>query len=182
MFYMPQYHNLPDGRQVFLRFPDPQLHAAPLIDFLKTVCGETDFLSQAPDEVNFTVAQEQEFLKNINADPNALMILAEVGGELAGNCSLTIGGKRRNAHRGTIGIALYEKYWGLGLGTLMLEALIGVANQKGLRFVELEVAEDNVRAIKLYEKLGFETVGALPAAAILDDGTEQTLLTMRKEL
>ena len=64
----------------------------------------------------------------------------------------------------------------------MLEALIGVANQKGLRFVELEVAEDNVRAIKLYEKLGFETVGALPAAAILDDGTEQTLLTMRKEL
>ena len=35
MFYMPQYHNLPDGRQVFLRFPDPELHAQPLIDFLK---------------------------------------------------------------------------------------------------------------------------------------------------
>lgn len=182
MFYMPKYHNLPDGRQVFLRFPDPELHAAPLIDFLKTVCGETDFLSQSPDEVTLTVEQEREFLKNINADPNSLMILAEVNGQLAGNCSLTIGGKRRNAHRGTIGIALYEKYWGLGLGTLMLEALIGVANQKGLRFVELEVAEDNIRAVKLYQKLGFETVCRLPAAAILDDGTEQAILTMRKVL
>ena len=70
----------------------------------------------------------------------------------------------------------------MGLGNLMLEALIGVANQKGLRFVELEVAEDNTRAVKLYEKLGFETVCRLPAAAVLDNGTEQTLLTMRKEL
>ena len=182
MFYMPKYHNLPDGRQVFLRFPDPELHAAPLIDFLKTVCGETDFLSQSPDEVTLTVEEEKEFLKNINADPNRLMILAEVDGQLAGDAHLAIGGKRRNAHRGTIGIALYEKYWGLGLGTLMLEALIGVANQKGLRFVELEVVEDNTRAVKLYEKLGFETVCRLPAAAVLDDGTEQTLLTMRKEL
>ena len=27
MFYMPQYHNLPDGRQVFLRFPQPEQDA-----------------------------------------------------------------------------------------------------------------------------------------------------------
>ena len=47
---------------------------------------------------------------------------------------------------------------------------------------ELEVAEDNLRAIRLYEKLGFAEVCRLPAAAVLEDGTEQTLLTMRKEM
>lgn len=182
MFYMPKYHDLPDGRQVFLRFPDPEYHAAPLIDFLKTVCGETDFLAQAADEVTFTEEAEKEFLKKTNADPNSLMILAEVNGELAGNCSLTIGEKRREAHRGTVGIALYEKYWGLGLGTLMMEALIGVANQKGLCFVELEVVADNTRAVKLYEKLGFETVCRLPDAIRWEDGSSHDLLTMRKTL
>ena len=182
MFYMPQYHNLPDGRKVFLRFPDPELHAQPLIDFLKAACGETPFLSKDPDEITFTPEQEKAFLRNINEDPKGLMILAEVDGELAGNCSLTIGGTRRTAHRGTVGIALYQKFWGLGLGTLMLEALAGVARQKGLRFLELEVAADNLRAIRLYEKLGFAEVCRLPAAAVLEDGTEQTLLTMRKEM
>ena len=81
MFYMPQYHNLPDGRQVFLRFPDPELHAQPLIDFLKAACGETPFLSKDPDEITFTPEQEKAFLRNINEDPKGLMILAEVDGE-----------------------------------------------------------------------------------------------------
>ena len=182
MFYMPKYHNLPDGRQVFLRFPDPEYHAAPLIDFLKTVCGETDFLSQAPDEVTLTVEEEQEFLKKINADPNSLMILAEVNGQLAGNCSLTIGGKRRNAHRATMGIALYEKYWGLGIGKLLLQAVIDTARQKGIDYLELEVVADNARAIGLYERMGFETIGCLPDAIRWEDGTSHDLLTMRKEL
>ena len=182
MFYMPQYHNLPDGRQVFLRFPDPERHAATLINFLKTVCDETDFLSQAPDEVTFTEEEEKEFLKKINADPKSLMILAEVNGELAGNCSLTIGEKRRNAHRATMGIALYEKYWGLGIGKLLVQAVIDTARQKGIDYLELEVVADNARAIDLYERMGFETIGCLPDAIRWEDGSSHDLLTMRKVL
>ena len=40
MFYMPKYHNLPDGRQVFLRFPDPERHALPVSRLLKAVSDE----------------------------------------------------------------------------------------------------------------------------------------------
>ena len=37
MFYMPKYHNLPDGRQVFLRFPDPARHAQTVKSLLEGI-------------------------------------------------------------------------------------------------------------------------------------------------
>ena len=183
MFYMPKYHNLSDGRQVFLRFPDPDYHAAPLIDFHKQVCGETPFLSDTAEEAAATAVETAAAeLKAINADPNRLVVLAEVAGEIAGVGELSIIPKLRESHRAHLSLALREKYWGLGLGTLLMEALMGVANQKGLDYLELLVIEDNARALRLYEKLGFERVCFLPDAFRRPDGTCWGEITMRKTL
>lgn len=49
----------------------------------------------------------------------ALLILAFVDGEHAGNCSFECkAGSRRASHRAGIGIALLQKYIGFGLGRL----------------------------------------------------------------
>ncbi len=110
MFYMPKYHNLPDGRQVFLRFPDPARHALSVSRLLQVVpSGEAG----------------EEYLREANADPQRLVLLAEIGDGLAA-CGLLELGDRLQMQ-----VAVEETYRGLGLEQLMEEALRGVAAQKG---------------------------------------------------
>ena len=46
-----------------------------------------------------------------------------------------------------------------GIGTLLLEKLIITAKEKNMRCITLEVNENNVFAIKLYNKFGFRSIG-----------------------
>ncbi len=182
MYYLPKKLRLRDGRMALLRSPEPARDAGSMVEVLKTVCGETDFLSMGADEVDVTVPEEERWMADMNKSPKKLMILCEVEGEIAGMCHLHIGEKRREAHRGEIGISLLKKYWEQGIGTAMLEELSGVARQKGLGYLELIVAEGNDRAIALYEKSGFALMHVTPDAQRYPDGTVRADLFMRKVL
>ena len=52
-----------------------------LINYLKTVTGETRFLMCESDEVKFTEEGEIKFIRENNDSENALLILAFVDGE-----------------------------------------------------------------------------------------------------
>ena len=60
-----------------------------LINYLKTVCGETNFLLVNPDEVKYTTEDEIKFIKSHNESDNELIMCAFVDGVYAGNCSFT---------------------------------------------------------------------------------------------
>ena len=143
-----------------------------LIDHLKTVAGETRFLLCEPDEIQYTQSQEEQFIRSHNEAKDALLILAFVDGEYAGNCSFeSKAGSRRVGHRAGIGIALYQKYTGFGLGRIMLNVLLREIKNLGFLQAELTVAGDNKRAYHLYESLGFTECGRIPNANRYDDGT-----------
>jgi GNAT superfamily N-acetyltransferase len=55
-----------------------------------------------------------------------------------------------------LGIAVAEKYVGLGLGVMMMNQLISFGKQQGVKQIKLSVDNDNEKAIQLYKKLGFE--------------------------
>jgi ribosomal protein S18 acetylase RimI-like enzyme len=57
-----------------------------------------------------------------------------------------------------LSIAVVRERRGLGIGSLLLGALIAQARQDGLTSVSLSVEPDNY-ARRLYERFGFETVG-----------------------
>ena len=46
-----------------------------------------------------------------------------------------------------------------GIGTLLLEKLIEMARETGRDNISLEVNENNITAIKMYEKNGFKVIG-----------------------
>ncbi len=165
---------LNDGRTALLRSPASS-DAQDLIRFLKATAGETPFLLKEPEEVTFTPEQEAAFLEAINADPHNVMILCFVDGSLAGSCNLCRKNRQKNRHRAEIGIAIFRKYWGLGIGSALFREMLALAKDWGVSQVELEVIEGNHRAIALYEKMGFATVCAVPNAIRLSDGS------MRKE-
>ncbi len=143
-----------------------------LIDYLKTVTGETNYLLINPDEVKYTTEDEIKFIKHQNEAEDSIMILAFVDGVYAGNCSFTgRGSSRRAKHRADIGIALFQKYTGFGLARLMLESLIQKIKDCGYEQAELTVVGGNDRAYHLYESLGFKECGRMPNANKYDDGS-----------
>lgn len=171
-----------NGHEILLRSASAE-DAQMLIDYLRTVCGETRFLMKECDEVDLTVEQEISFIEGLNRAPDGLLILAFLDGEYAGNCSFdNSGGSRRNAHRAGIGIALYQKYTGYGLGRILMDRMIKYAKQLGYEQMELTVVQGNERAIGLYKSSGFEECGRIPYANKYDDGTYADDIFMVKKL
>ena len=90
------------------------------------------------------------------------------GGErIIGAAGLEVYDNPRTRHSGGIGIMVHADYQRQGVGTLLMETLLDIAdNWLMLVRVELTVFVDNARAIALYEKLGFTIEGVKRAAAI----------------
>lgn len=156
--------------------------AAMLIEYLKTTCGETRYLAKDPEEITFTIEEECDFIKSQNASENNLMLLGFLDGEYVGNCSFMGNMLNRYRHRANMGIALYQKYTGLGIGTAMIENLCEIAKAHGMEQMELEVVADNEGAISLYKRMGFEIFGRLPENMKYNDGTYADAYWMMKRL
>ena len=172
---------LKDGRTALLRSPLPS-DADAALEYMKITAAETPFLLRAPEEVTLTVAEEERYLIRVAADPNTVSIFCFVDGVLAGNCNITRKTKRKNRHRASIGIALKQQFWNLGIGTALFAEMIAIAESWGLVQLELEVIEGNDRAMGLYRKMGFETVSFVPNAIRTDDGCYVKEFLMVKSL
>lgn len=161
---------LKNGEEAILRSPEVP-DAAELLEHLKAVCAETDFLMRYPEECTMTLAQEEAFCRNTLESNYDLMILCEVNGRIAGNCHLTFKRHIKNQHRAMVAIALLSEYWNLGIGSALFHEMITAAKNRGIEQLELEVIEGNDRAMLLYRKLGFQVVARKPNAIRLKDGT-----------
>ena len=58
-----------------------------------------------------------------------------------------------------IDVGVLSEYRKRGIGKGLFEAVFRYMRENGVETVNLEVREDNIPAIRLYEKLGFEKVG-----------------------
>lgn len=172
---------LKNGATAVLRSPT-EADTAALLEYMRITAEETDFLLRYPEECTMTLEQEMAYVQRSLAAPDTTMILCEVDGILAGNCHLILHNKRKTRHRGSIGIALKQKFWGLGIGTALFEELIALAKAQGVEQLELEVFADNRRAMALYEKMGFQVVAEHPHFIKRKDGTYVNEYLMVKEL
>lgn len=59
------------------------------------------------------------------------------------------------------GLAIHPAFAGKGFGRKMMQEIIDLANQQGYKRIELSVATENLRAIKLYKKVGFQEEGIM---------------------
>lgn len=170
-----------NGRKLVLRNAEED-EAEMLLKYLKQVYAETPFLIQEPDEITFTIDDEKKYIKENNDSDSDLLLIGMLDGKHVGNCSLMGNHARRLKHRTSLGIVLYLEYTGLGIGRIMIEEVCKIAKDNGIEQVELEVAANNINAISLYEKLGFENVGTLPNNMKYSDGTYTDVHFMVKYL
>lgn len=96
-------------------------------------------------------------LDELRADDTFTMFTAEVDGTVVGHAEFVSTG----ADSARLARVLVDPARrGQGLGERLVLAMIEEARARGIRSLNLYVLDDNTRAVRLYEKLGFETVGA----------------------
>jgi RimJ/RimL family protein N-acetyltransferase len=132
-----------------------------MVSYMKLLSDELDnYIGFEAGEFNVTVEDERDLLESTAIADNSVFIVAEAGGEIIGIGNITGGHRRGAKHNGTIGVSLHPGYRDQGLGTRMMRYIISWAKETGIiTRLELEVFTHNVRAIHVYEKLGFVLEG-----------------------
>ncbi|OQA73179.1 MAG: putative acetyltransferase YhhY [Firmicutes bacterium ADurb.Bin248] len=149
---------LRDGRMLRIRRPRGE-DAARLLDYLKIIGGETDFLLFDGAGLPYTIEQEAAVLERFFAEPRGGMFVGEIDGEIACTFNLSCNGRPRVAHVAEIAVAVQKKFWGIGVGSAVMETLISLAREQGVKTIELGVYAGNLRAQALYRRYGFEECG-----------------------
>ena len=130
-----------------------------MIEFLTAVGAETDNLSFSRDSLKLTKDSEERFIKRFKSNSKNMMLVAECNGEILGNASIEREKTARYSHRAELSIVVKQKFWGQGIGTRLMEMLVDFAKKSCAEILYLEVRCDNERALNLYRKFGFETIG-----------------------
>lgn len=132
-----------------------------VIEYIKIVSDETDFLISDSSERNFTVRKEKEFLQNIQSSILEKIFLFEIENKIVGMCSIEGINKIRIKHRVDLAITVLKNYWGNKIGEKLIDYAIEYCKSNCIKKIELTVRIDNERALKLYKKFGFEIEGEI---------------------
>ncbi|NRC67283.1 GNAT family N-acetyltransferase [Enterococcus faecium] len=145
--------------------------AKDILSMMEQVNSETEFL--ALDEAELLLPPEtlSEELSYMYESNNNLLLLAINEGTIVGTASVKADSQFRLSHVGEVGISILQEYWGMGLGTLMLEEIINWVKEMGVLFrLELDVQVRNERAVHLYQKMGFQIEAVMLRGARTDLG------------
>lgn len=143
--------------------------AGSVVDFLNAVAGETDFLTFGFGEFPLSVEDEATTIQDCIEKNTCLMLVAKMNGKIVSQLFLSVSLQPRLAHIGDIGISVSKQYWGMSIGTQMIVTAIEWAKRKKLTKLQLQVRTDNVGAIHLYRKLGFNIEGTISRAIKIND-------------
>lgn len=144
---------------------------------------ETDYLLTYNDEKSLSAKEEGEFLQKQTDSERNIELVAEVEGKIVGLAGFEeVGGKEKVRHRAEFGISVLNEFWGMGIGSALMDSCVDLARKVGYRQMELSVVAENERAVRLYEKAGFVVFGRNPLGFISRFSGAQEVLLMRKEL
>lgn len=146
-----------------IQFITPEVQDAPeFLKYLKTVCADTLFLRMYPDEIFYTVSDEEVFIRKMTTEKNNRIIVAKVAGRIVGSGTIEGSSLQKFLHRGELGVSVLKEYWGRGIGKELITQLLSWARgNRSLKKINLHVNVENEIAVKLYKKLGFMFEGKL---------------------
>ncbi len=164
-------YKLKNGQTVIIRKPVVD-DAEAVVNIISAADKETNFLARNPGEFCITADEEKVFISNILNDSDTDWFVAEYDGKIVGHCSVGLVRKyERYRHRADVTFVILKKYWGLGIGRILMQQCIDWCRDKNVTQIELGVISDNKCAISLYESFGFKTIGTVPKAMKYQDNT-----------
>lgn len=131
-----------------------------------------------------TIETESEWLARKLASielGQQISVVSIVDGKLVGNSEVMRGISSDEYNHGKLGISIMKDYRDMGIGSEMLQTLVEESRKAELMTIELEVFATNLRAIHLYETVGFKQVGRIPRK-IFRGGRYTDIIIMSLEL
>jgi RimJ/RimL family protein N-acetyltransferase len=134
--------------------------AEAIINYSKTLFASTDQVLTTLQEYTISVADEKTWINDFNANPNALLQVAELEGQIVGLLFFAANRRLKDSHTGEFGVNVHPKYQRLGIGRELIGVLLDWArSNERIEKVFLQVFATNGPAIKLYQRMGFVEEG-----------------------
>ena len=172
MIFEEKEYVLKNGLKIILKTPEIK-DAKMLLNNIITCTKESEYLlSTERDFQKYIddITLEEKFIEGFKNNKNCLIAVYS-NNIIIGNCVINFKNSVKNSHRASVGIAIQKDYWGMGIGSILFDELIGIAKATpGVEQIELDVVKNNERAKKLYEKKGFVKTGDIPRQLKLNDG------------
>lgn len=144
--------------------------ATNLIKVMEKLNKETPFLVVNPYALMMSPDAMAHEIGYIFEEHNQLILLALDGESIVGVATVTSSEEAPLKHIGEVGISILKDYWGMGLGQLMLEDIVFWGQSSTVtRRLEIKVQQRNQRAIRLYEKIGFQEEGIIRHGVLSED-------------
>ena len=89
-------------------------------------------------------------------------LVAVTDGAIVGFVNVTRGKPSYERHHGVLGISISKKFREMGIGSELIRNVLDECRKAGLVSIELAAFHSNLRAIRLYERLGFKHAGRIP--------------------
>ena len=160
-------YTLNDGREVHLR----PLHPSDKEQLVQL------YRSMSDSALRWTKAPTGEQIEQIIQYPDYyISIVTEHNDMIIGHGEIKKDSEKRN---GDLNIHLHQDYHGVGLGTVMMIALMSDANGQELHRINLQVAAENRKAVRLFRKFGFQQQRTIRETS---RGTEHDAYIMSKVL
>lgn len=148
-----------------------------VLNYMEVIHKQTKNLMREPDEFVMTFDEEYKFIEKVINSDNQIMLVVFYNGIVISTSGIHGSSLKRIKHRVSLGISILEDYRGIGLGKQLMLLLIEKAKEMGKLKIDLDVREDNINAIKLYEKVGFKKEG-IKVDGFFVDGKFVNLINM----
>lgn len=163
------YCVLKNGKKLHIKAAEEK-DAAEIVDMFNVLGGESDNLTFEHNDYYFNENQERTFIKLMKERKNSLFIIGVIDNKIVGNLTFVATQRDRLIHRGEMGISILKNYWGVGIGSALIEHLLAWARLNGvIKKIELQVRQDNISAVELYKKWGFEIEGKITKGMNIND-------------
>lgn len=164
----PYAVELPDGRRIAIR-PARAADARGWIDLLRAISQEDRYILL--EKITTSRRELARIFRFGSWTSESAAIVAADSDRVVGQLTTT---RNRNIQRHTaeIGMSVLEPYRGSGIGEGLIEGARQWARAFGVEKLCLNVVPDNTRAIRFYERVGFQREGYRAAQAKLSYGYE----------
>jgi L-amino acid N-acyltransferase YncA len=104
-----------------------------------------------------------EWIQHYWLDNTIATLVARVNGKVAGVCAIRVNRTGRGNHIANASYIVHHDYRGMGIGHALGRESLCVTKKAGFKAMQFNyVVSTNVKAVKLWQSLGFAIIGTMP--------------------